>query len=326
MNLEDDPFETTTGCPSKELAHKDPANALLQVGLNHVRFPKLDAMEKSQTPSFAVHAMETSSNASVAEIRLEMAQRALTMIDEDEGPASDSKAGPADENIVQKEAARDIARDVVKSEVKSGSTTTLNEAGYREASSCCCPLEMSVYITRLITHLGFKVCNEGSLQGFTAWYYCANQSRTFQELSDEVEDAADGECAWVGTESSCPARSKNCPTFPDTSRRRRSCLHRHVEMASTTAAPETTTYTVQADTHCGYFMDCGGEKNALLIGGTGGEYTNTTKPAADCTPVCNNSPECVGFLYTHSGHKCYYRKNTTCGVFKSEGNECWTKP
>jgi len=286
-----------------------------------------------------------STSKEIAEIRLEMARRALMIVGEEDrhsrslkGDTSPSEAtspsegksdtSPSEASESDSGVRSDLPEDVVHNNDTSGSTASLDQAGYEAISQCCCPLEMSVYAERLITHFGFKVCNEGSLQGLVAWYYCKNQSRTFQELADESMNAADGDCAWVGTESSCPVQSKNCPNFPDNSgHRRRTCLARHVEdFSSTTMAPQATNYGIETNTHCGYYQSCGGDKNALYIGDGGNKYTNSTEPAQDCVPVCDGSAECAGFTYIEDRKRCYYRRNVTCGVFQSEMNDCWSKP
>jgi hypothetical protein len=133
----------------------------------------------------------------------------------------------------------------------SGATAELDEAGYSSVVTLCCHLEMTIYAERLVTHLGFVVCNEGSLQGAVAWYYCKNQTRSFAELVEEVIAAADGECAWVGTESKCPTISDQCPHFPDTtSHRRRNCNYRKSLATATTSAAPSASTTTEAPMTC----------------------------------------------------------------------------
>jgi hypothetical protein len=179
-----------------------------------------------------LHANTQQSNQStLSSVRSEMARRALNLeVDEDE---EEEEQGPVDETFDDR--------------YVSGSTAELSEAGYAAVSMCCCPLEMTVFAERLVTHLGFVVCNEGSLQGMVAWYYCKNQTRTFAELVEETIGGADGECAWVGTESMCPTVGENCPHFPDTTaHRRRNCNNRKVlNTKTTTGAPGALTVSEQ---------------------------------------------------------------------------------
>lgn len=279
---------------------------------------------------------EDSHSAEAAAIRLEMARRALMIVYEKEDTSPEQSEGTSPEqsegetqNRTQSASrtANDQPEDVVHNEEQSGSTAELNEQGYRALTQCCCPLEMGVYAQRIITHFGFKVCNQGSLQGLVAWFYCKNQTRTFAELVDECMDAADGECAWVGTESRCPEMSKNCPHFPDTTgHRRRICNQRHVpNTLTTTQAPPVTNYIFKRNTHCGFYQDCNGPDNFANIDG-GKEFTNTTKPERDCVSKCDAAESCAGFTYVHEQEACYYRKNINCGVFHASGNDCWVKP
>lgn len=121
----------------------------------------------------------------------------------------------------------------------SGATADLDSAGYSAIATLCCPTEMAMFAERVINHIGFVVCNKGSLAGLVAWYHCHNQTRSFAELVEEITAAASGDCAWVGTESQCPTMSNNCPHFPDIlSHRRRNCLHRKaLRNATTSTAP-----------------------------------------------------------------------------------------
>jgi hypothetical protein len=246
-----------------------------------------------------------------------MARRALTEMVSPSSPSDKSSPSAGREGTAEADA-------VVDAKELSGSTVTLNEKGYSEASECCCPLEMTMFIKRIITNEGFVVCDEGSLQGLVAWYYCKNQTRSFAELSDEVSKGPDGDCPWLGTESACPKRSINCPSFPvdNTAHRRRTCAKRHL-VESTTRPPEATTYLIEKKTHCGYYKDCGKDSNVLHIGDAGSDYTNTSNPSEDCTSVCDSSPLCRGFTYIKGA--CLYRRNVTCGVFDKDSSECWVK-
>jgi hypothetical protein len=153
-----------------------------------------------------------------------MARRALTMDGDEEDGQSEQ---PADE---------DFDPDLI-----SGATAELSEEGYAAVAMICCPLEMSIYTERLIEHLGFVVCNDGSLQGMVAWFYCQNQTRTFQELVDDSIAGAASECAWVGTEEQCPDMSPNCASFPDTTaHRRRTCRYRKMVNTTTTTTTQST--------------------------------------------------------------------------------------
>lgn len=339
------------------------------------------AGEKAELSGQSAPAVRRMMETSLEATRVQMAKRALAPMVAPSTPSM--KRGAADE-----------ADAVVEATSMSGSTVQLNEKGYKEVATICCPLECTVYARRIITHKGFVVCDEGSLQGLVAWYYCANQSRAFADLSNEIDNAADGPCAWIGTESACPKRSVNCPSFPteNSAHRRRTCGQRklqastsltvaaktgetrlqvasqtgfskgevvtidagkqeeenneiadfgsiilkqplkfdHAVDAMVTVDPtkkqltaEATTYLVEPDTHCGYYADCGKDANVLHIAEKGKDYTETSKPSADCGPVCDASPLCRGFTYLAG--RCLYRRNVTCGVFDRVGSACWVK-
>lgn len=211
------------GLPQTPDAVEDVAAANAFTG--HVVAP--DA-ESNATESSAANSTLNSSPYSIANstpfsIRLDMALRALR----DDGSTDDSTS---DEQPVD---------DAFDPDMISGSSAELAEAGYGAVAELCCPIEMATFTERAIKHLGFVVCNEGSLQGMIAWYYCKNQTRTFQELVEDVVAGSDGECAWIGTASSCPTLSQNCPSFPDTAgHRRRSChFRRAANTTTTTRAP-----------------------------------------------------------------------------------------
>jgi hypothetical protein len=199
-------------------------------------------------------------------IRAEMAMRAFEVGDEDEEL---QQPVPIDENT--------------DPSYISGSTASLDQTGYKALASICCPLEMSVFAQRLVNHLGFVVCNDGSLEGIVAWYYCANQTRTFAEMTEDVIAGADGDCAFIGTESGCPTPSSNCPWFPDTSaHRRRNCEYRKAANTTTTSpAP-----TVRPTTSSAPFRCERSEATALDFGGStvtennlGGMGPDTADPA-----------------------------------------------
>jgi hypothetical protein len=180
---------------------------------------------------------ESSSMSARAKVRLEMAKRALYGEDDDSNDVQDDDQDPAD--------------NAFDSDLISGASADLSQEGYVAVAAICCPLEMSVFTTRLIIHLGFVVCDEGSLQGLVAWYYCKNQTRSFEELVSECVGAADGECAWIGTESQCPERSPNCPTFPEkVGTRRRTCGYRKSANTATTTGEPGASSTAEAEFYC----------------------------------------------------------------------------
>jgi hypothetical protein len=178
-------------------------------------------------------AEEDEATATAASIRVEMARRALS------GDVGDEDQG-----------GEQPVNEAFDSDLISGATAELSEAGYLVLATLCCPLEMSLFAERVVQHLGFVVCNEGSLNGMVAWFYCKNQTRTFAELVADSINAANGECAWVGSESKCPTMSENCPHFPDNgAHRRRNCGFRKIVNTTTSKEPPAFT-TMEAPFSC----------------------------------------------------------------------------
>lgn len=105
----------------------------------------------------------------------------------------------------------------------TGSTASLDEAGYLTVHQLCCPLEMSVYIERYVASRGYKVCAVGGLEGLVHWFSgCdASSTQSFARLNQEIDAALlSTDCPWLGQESTdCPARP-NCMVFPASRRRR----------------------------------------------------------------------------------------------------------
>lgn len=150
---------------------------------------------------------------SLGEIRLEMAKRAFSLM----GATSEHKHKHKLAN------SKRSSSHQTDDKVSLAASADLSKEGYKAVASTCCPLEMSRFLNRLISHRGWRVCNEGSLQSLVAWYYCDKQSRTFSELTQETMKATEGDCAWIGTEDICPKMSKSCAHYPDTAGRRRAC-------------------------------------------------------------------------------------------------------
>merc|ERR1719316_2375228 len=168
--------ESFPSCLSAGITHGSrdgsPGRALLQVHTSQARGEAMSAQIESSLgfgskPRFLSKWSETQIkhwhpkpssvvNSSLQRIRLEMARRALIIVDEDDvdGRDAPSKSSPANEGEFEIEGPDEEAESdaVVDPDAKSGATVGLNEEGYQDVASCCCPLEMSVFVERLITH------------------------------------------------------------------------------------------------------------------------------------------------------------------------------
>jgi hypothetical protein len=119
-----------------------------------------------------------------------------------------------------------------------GASAPLDETGYAGVAARCCHTEMEQFVRREIDQLGFKVCNEGSLQGFLHWFDCSHDNgqhhqslQTFAKLEEGLRIARSGlppMCPWLGGKDDiCPPRGHNCPVVeepePMAHRRRTAC-------------------------------------------------------------------------------------------------------
>ena len=51
----------------------------------------------------------------------------------------------------------------------------------------------------------------------------------------------------------------------------------------------------------------------------------STDPETSCVALCDQHPECDGFVWVASAKHCYFRKNTSCGRKANELYTCYTK-
>lgn len=162
--------------------------------------------------------------------------------------------------------------DAADPDLVSGATAALNQAGYKTLASICCPIEMDVFVERLANHLGFTVCDEGSLHGLVAHFYHSDQRRKFEELVEDMIAAADGECAWLGVENRCPKRPATCASFPQGAAgggEKRSCSSRKA-VASNTTKPSAPTAAFKCNPAAATRMDFAGTTVSVNnLGGAG---------------------------------------------------------
>jgi hypothetical protein len=113
----------------------------------------------------------------------------------------------------------------------AGSAAPLNAQGYTAVALKCCHHDMAKFIRREIDRQGFRVCDEGSFQGFLHWFDCADDDQTYEDLKEGLVIARSGlppMCPWLGSVGqACPPKGHNCPVVevpePAAHRRRVAC-------------------------------------------------------------------------------------------------------
>jgi len=85
-----------------------------------------------------------------------------------------------------------------------GDSAPLTEKGYANTGATCCTLDMALFTKRVVTDLGFEVCESGGLSGLVAYHTCEKGVQTFAKLVEDIRNGRSGKCAWVGTPSGCP--------------------------------------------------------------------------------------------------------------------------
>jgi len=140
--------------------------------------------------------------------------------------------------------------DAFPADSEAGSDASLDEAGYAAVSKRCCHKEMEPFVRRQIDAMGFKICDEGALQGFLHWFDCSSASsvhdpfhnhsafgdhfdddQTFEKLKEGLVMGRSGLpplCPWLGgIGEGCPPTGHNCPVVevpePAAHRRRTAC-------------------------------------------------------------------------------------------------------
>jgi len=113
----------------------------------------------------------------------------------------------------------------------AGSTAPLSTAGYAAVALRCCHNDMAKYVRREIDRQGFRVCDEGSFQGFLHWFDCTDDDQSYEALKEGLVIARSGlppMCPWLGdVGQACPPTGHNCPVVevpePAAHRRRIAC-------------------------------------------------------------------------------------------------------
>jgi len=90
----------------------------------------------------------------------------------------------------------------------SGSTATLDAAGFLAVTSMCCPPEMEQFFNRLVESMGLQVCSKPHVQGLMHWFSCV-PSMDFQYMLDVINNG--NPCKYWGPDGeACPALTAQC--------------------------------------------------------------------------------------------------------------------
>jgi len=89
-----------------------------------------------------------------------------------------------------------------------GASAPLNAAGFKEATSLCCPSEMEVFFMRLLDAQGYDVCSKPHIQGLMHWFTCV-PDMDFQYVLDVIENG--NPCVyWSKRGEECQPLSDKC--------------------------------------------------------------------------------------------------------------------
>jgi len=89
-----------------------------------------------------------------------------------------------------------------------GSAASLDAIGFKEVTSLCCPPEMEVFFTRLLTSSGYSVCSTPHIQGLMHWFSCV-PDMDFAYMLQVIEQG--NPCKyWTKVGEACPELSAKC--------------------------------------------------------------------------------------------------------------------
>jgi hypothetical protein len=90
----------------------------------------------------------------------------------------------------------------------TGKTASLDAAGFKAATSLCCPGDMEQFFNRLLTSKGLEVCSKPHVQGMVHWFSCV-PDMDFQYVLDIINNG--NPCKyWALSGTACPELSPEC--------------------------------------------------------------------------------------------------------------------
>lgn len=104
--------------------------------------------------------------------------------------------------------------DIDESQI-TGSSATLDETGYAAVAALRCATQMMAFVMRVAEELGFDVCDEGGLAGFSIWFDTPEDGKTYAALESELPGGATTNCAFlVASGVDCTPLPSTCPSYP----------------------------------------------------------------------------------------------------------------
>lgn len=98
-----------------------------------------------------------------------------------------------------------------------GSTTSLDERGYKAVSKLRSNSEMGAFIQRLVSQMGGRIVDEAGFQGVVPFYSGQQAKQSFEALRKEIQSSAKSNSAWVEIEESTSSSDveENSQAFVD---------------------------------------------------------------------------------------------------------------
>jgi hypothetical protein len=90
----------------------------------------------------------------------------------------------------------------------TGSSATLDPAGFLQTTKLCCPIEMEIFFGRVLDSMGYSVCSKPHIQGLVHWFSCV-PDMDFQYMIQVIEQG--NPCKyWAEKDTVCPTLSPEC--------------------------------------------------------------------------------------------------------------------
>jgi len=93
-------------------------------------------------------------------------------------------------------------------------TAPLDENGYNSVKALCCAQQMMTFVKKVISQLGFEICNIGGLSGFVLWYDCEDDGQSYKSLEDGLRSNLQERCSFLASPGQCKDLPSDCEEFP----------------------------------------------------------------------------------------------------------------
>merc|ERR1719502_831025 len=86
----------------------------------------------------------------------------------------------------------------------------MNSEGFEEVVDSCCFDDMKDFVRRLVGEEGYKICDEGGLNGFVPFFSCSNKT-SLLEMKMQMKSGTEGACPWLAfMDGECRAPADEC--------------------------------------------------------------------------------------------------------------------